>query len=715
MPLFGETRKAPAGLDSMAERLRSALTLESNKSDFNDFHALNTPLSPLRTRPSASTSSSSSGCIASGIAGRRTRSGEHMVGAEMSKIGSGARSSRPGHRRSGSEPLIYVGARGESSPVSSPGTNVLPTGNICPSGKIGRSGIMSRSAAARSDVLGEGARNYGHGSIMRGGSGGCGTSTPAGEAAAGNGLDPVMRRAMVSADPEEVRRAGNELYRRGRFEEALRLYDRAIVICPESAACRSNRAAALIGLGRLGEALKSCDEAVKLEPSFVRAHHRLASLHISFYGRAKSDCGTVHYLFELALLCFEYDLSMPTKSCVYSIECVRFGQVESAGKHLFWPGLQPDSLELQRLKAVDMHVRRCADARKIGDWKIVLRESNAAIAAGADSSSLLITAKAEAHIWLHDLEEADSTISQALKLEISSPPSSQAKFFGLLSNSYTHMVNAQVEMALGRFDNAVASAEKARQIDPENFEITMTLNKVRSVARARTHGNELFNAGKFEEACFAYGEGLKYDPSNPTLYCNRAACLSKLGHWEKSIKDCNEALKIYPHHTKALLRRAASNGKLERWAESVKDYEVLRMELPRDSEVAESLFHAQVALKASRGNDVSNMTFGGEVELITGLEQFKNAISFHGALLVHFMAALDHHCIRISPFLDILSRRFPSVKVLKVDINKNPAVCKSENVITVPTFKIYKNGVKMKELICPNQQVLEESVRLYCL
>ncbi|KAL0903942.1 hypothetical protein M5K25_026006 [Dendrobium thyrsiflorum] len=518
MSLFGETRKAPAGLDSMAERLRSALTLESNKSDCNDFHALNNSLSPLRTRPSASTSSSSSGCIASGIAGRRTRSGEHMVGAETSKIGSGARSSRPGHRRSGSEPLIYVGARGESSPVSSPATNVLPAGNICPSGKIGRSGIMSRSAAARSDVLGEGARNYGHGSIMRGGTGGCGTSTPAGEAAAGSGLDPVIRRAMVSADPEEVRRAGNELYRRGRFEEALRLYDRAIVICPESAACRSNRAAALIGLGRLGEALKSCDEAVKLEPSFVRAHHRLASLHI------------------------------------------RFGQVESAGKHLFWPGLQPDTLELQKLKAVDMHVRRCADARKIGDWKIVLRESNAAIAAGADSSSLLITAKAEATLWLHDLEEADSTISQALKLEISSPPSSQAKFFGLLSNSYTHMVNAQVEMALGRFDNAVASAEKARQIDPENFETKMTLNKVRSVARARTHGNDLFNAGKFEEACFAYGEGLKYDPSNPTLYCNRAACLSKLGHWEKSIKDCNEALKIYPHHTKALLRRAASNA-----------------------------------------------------------------------------------------------------------------------------------------------------------
>ncbi|XP_020587699.1 TPR repeat-containing thioredoxin TTL1-like [Phalaenopsis equestris] len=673
MSLYGENGKAPAELDSMQERLRYALTLESNKPDCNDFHTHSTTLSPLRILPSASASSSSSECIANGIAGRRTRSGEHMVGVETSKAALGARSTKPGHRRSGSEPLIYAGFRGESSPVSSPATNVLPAGNICPSGKIGRSGIMSRSTAARSDVLGEGPRNYGHGSIVRGGSGGCVSATLGGEAATGSGLDPLTRRGMVSTDAEEVRRAGNELYRRGRFEEALRLYDRAIVIFPESAACKSNRAAALIGLGRLGEALKCCEEAVKLDPSFARAHHRLASLHI------------------------------------------RFGQIESAGKHLFWPGLQPDNVELQKLQAVDIHMRRCAEARKIGDWKIALKESNAAIEAGADSFSLLLTAKAEATLRLHQLEEAESTISQALKLEISIPPPSQAKFFGLLSSSYTHMVNALVEMALGRFENSVASAEKARQIDPGNFETTMTLNKVRSVARARTRGNELFNAGKFEEACLAYGEGLKHDPSNPILYCNRATCMANLGLWENSVKDCSEALRIYPNHTKARLRRAASNGKLERWAESVKDYEVLRRELPGDGDVAEALLHAQVSLKALRGNDVSYLTYGGEVGVITGLEQFNNSVYSHGVSVVQFMAAIDQHCIQISPFIDIMSRRFPSVKFLKVDMNKNQAVFKAENVFTVPNFRIYKNGVMVKELIRPTQQLLEQSVRLYCL
>jgi DnaJ family protein C protein 7 len=105
-------------------------------------------------------------------------------------------------------------------------------------------------------------------------------------------------------------------------------------------------------------------------------------------------------------------------------------------------------------------------------------------------------------------------------------------------------------------------AEKARLTDPGNAEVGLILNNMRLVARARAQGNDLFKAGKFAEASIAYGEGLKYEPSNPVLYCNRAACWSKLGRWSKSVEDCNEALRIQPNYTKALLRRAASYAKV---------------------------------------------------------------------------------------------------------------------------------------------------------
>ncbi|KAL5997899.1 hypothetical protein ACLOJK_008833 [Asimina triloba] len=682
------------GLDSLPSRFQAALSCEGDKRDFRELD-LGSPVSPLRTvaapgfsaqaSSSSSSSSSVSGKTGNNAAafGKRSDGGTHSGELSGSSEGSPtavdcvrpARNSRPGHRRSSSAgvPLLYSGGSGGGGggSVSSPNGSFLPSGNICPSGKIGKMGIASKSSA-RSDVLGSGMGNYGHGSVIRGTSSGKFGGEPAN--AVGNiysaGESMMVKKAMASSDFEDVKRTGNEQYKRGHFAEALCLYDRAIAISPDNAAGRSNRAAALMGLGRLGEAVRECEEAVKLDPGYGRAHQRLASLHL------------------------------------------RLGQVESARKHLY-SGQMPDPVDVQKLHAVERYLIKCTDARKIGDWKSALREADAAIAAGADSAQQLFALRAEAFLKLRQLEEADSALSNIPKFEISTRTRSQSKFFGMIFDSYTFFVQAQVEMALGRFENAVVAAEKASQIDPHNIEVAVLLHKVRSVAKARNHGNDLFNSGKFAEACSAYGEGLKFDVSNPVLHCNRAACRFKLGQWELSIGDCNEALKIHPRYTKALLRRAASNDKLGRWAESVVDYELLAKELPRDKEVAEALFHSQVALKKCRGEDVSNMNFGGEVEEISCVEQFRAAISSSGISVIHFMMASNHQCEQISPFVDMLCVRYPSVNFYKVDIKQSMAVANVENVKIAPTFKIYKNGARVKEMICPSQQVLELSVKNY--
>lgn len=686
---MSHSKKLHTGFDS-----RTMNDSDNNKPDFKELD-LGSPVSPLVTRggsassnangaaPTATSSSSSSSGSSGSASGGKTNAAQlpnsnknSSHSGELSGFsGSGPtppRSLKPGHRRSVSAgpPLIYSGSsfsttsNGSScyngnathSVSSNPNTsNLLPSGNICPSGKILKTGMTCR-VSNRTDTLGTGTGNYGHGSIVRGYSSNI------------NNNNNTVKMSNVAVDAEEVKRAGNEMYKKGNFVEALKLYDKAISMSPENAAYRSNRAATLTALGRLIEAASECEEAVRLDSGYSRAHQRLASLYF------------------------------------------RLGQVENARRHLCFPGQHPDPNELLKLQLFEKHLSRCAESRKIGDWKTVLRESDAAIAIGVDSSPQLVACKAEAHLKLHQIEDADSCLSNMPKFE-HYPPPSQVKFFSMVAEAYVQYIRAQVEMALGRFENAVSAAERAGLLDYSNVEIASVLTNVKMVVRARTRGNDLFSSGRYSEACSAYGEGLKYDSCNCILYCNRAVCWSKMGLWENSIEDCNVALRIQPNYTKALLRRAVSNEKLGRWSEAVRDYEALRKELPGDNEVAESFHNAQVALKKSRGEFATNMKMHGEVEEFSSLEKFKAAISSPGVSLVHFKEASSEKCEEISPFVNLLCVRYPYMHFFKVDVEESLAIAKSESVRTVPTFKIYKNGEKVKEMINPSPQFLEEAVK----
>jgi DnaJ family protein C protein 7 len=63
----------------------------------------------------------------------------------------------------------------------------------------------------------------------------------------------------------------------------------------------------------------------------------------------------------------------------------------------------------------------------------------------------LLALRSEALLRLHKLEEADSTITSLLKLDNASLPSTPTKVSGMSADSYVHIVQAQVNMAFGRY------------------------------------------------------------------------------------------------------------------------------------------------------------------------------------------------------------------------------------------------------------------------
>ncbi|XP_031109169.1 inactive TPR repeat-containing thioredoxin TTL3-like [Ipomoea triloba] len=353
-----------------------------------------------------------------------------------------------------------------------------------------------------------------------------------------------------SMDPEELKVLGNEDYKNGRFAVALALYDAAIAIDPNKASYRSNKSAALTALGRLLEAVFECREAIRLEPQYQRAHNRLATLY------------------------------------------VRLGQAETALHHYKQAGHEADPDVMSNAKNLQLHLSKCTEAKKQRDWNTLLKESSLAISAEADSAPQIFALKAEALIRLHRYQDADETLQKGPKFDVDEC----TKFFGPAGNATMLIIQAQVDMAAGRVDEAWKAAEQAARLDTNNKEASMVAKKMCAVASARSNGNGLFKAGRFSEACIAYGEGLDHDPYNAVLLSNRSACRTRLEQYDQALEDCNAALTYRPSFIKARLRKCDCLLKMGKLEACMQECESLMKECPENEEVYSILKEAKEQL-----------------------------------------------------------------------------------------------------------------------
>ena len=78
---------------------------------------------------------------------------------------------------------------------------------------------------------------------------------------------------------EQENQKANELYKAGKFPEALKVYDEAIKRNPKLPKYYTNRAQCFIKLMEFYQAIKDCEKAIKIEPKTLKAYQKKANCH----------------------------------------------------------------------------------------------------------------------------------------------------------------------------------------------------------------------------------------------------------------------------------------------------------------------------------------------------------------------------------------------------------------------------------------------------
>ena len=159
--------------------------------------------------------------------------------------------------------------------------------------------------------------------------------------------DAQLAGLLCSTDPDELKLAGNDYYRQGRFAESLQLYSRAVQVLPPNlgdAQLRANRAASLLALGRVGEAVAECEAAIKCDPEYKRARQRIAGL------------------------------------------LTRLGRCADARNHLALLGnsYEKGAEERMRVMAVEEAILRMQQLVQAGEWDAATRQAEVVVRAGGD-------------------------------------------------------------------------------------------------------------------------------------------------------------------------------------------------------------------------------------------------------------------------------------------------------------------------------------------
>jgi DnaJ family protein C protein 7 len=315
-------------------------------------------------------------------------------------------------------------------------------------------------------------------------------------------LAPMDALAKAHAEAEAMKEAGNEKLHGRQFQEAVKLFSKAISLAP-CAVYYANRAAAWLAVGAPREAAADCRAALGLDPLYVKAHVRVA----------KALC--------------------------------ELGQAEEAVQHLtvdavkalsLTPGAPPPrelSDALQSAAELAALLRTGQQASDAGDWTTAAAAYEEASRRSGAASIALRHAAAE-------LRRGNADRVQRLTLQVLRADSSNADAYALRGAAY---------LQTGDFTQAMAHLKEALRLAPDASDAAALFRRLKKVQASTEAGRQAaFNrdfTAAVEQLTEALSAGDMLPPTAPlctALLTERAAAHLRLKNFEPCLADCEAAL-----------------------------------------------------------------------------------------------------------------------------------------------------------------------------
>ncbi|KAF7806891.1 stress-induced-phosphoprotein 1-like [Senna tora] len=142
----------------------------------------------------------------------------------------------------------------------------------------------------------------------------------------------------------------------------------------------------------------------------------------------------------------------------------------------------------------------------------------------------------------------------------------------------------------------------------------------------KDQGNEFFKSGKYLKAAAIYTQAIKQDPSNPTLYSNRAAALLQLDKLNKALDDAEMTIKLKPEWEKGYFRKGCILEAMKRYDEALAAFQTSLQYNPQSQEVSKKIRKINQLVKdRNRAQEVENMR--SNVDMAKHLGTLKSELS----------------------------------------------------------------------------------------